>query len=112
MKKLTTLLALGAIALFVGSGCGKKETSAAPQVNGVTVDVPKLNEAFANASPELKGTVTQVGFSVRYGKYEEALMNLDKLANDPSLTEPQKKVVNEVLEQAKKLATTAPPPAQ
>jgi len=56
----------------------------------------------------LKSTVTSVGFNIRYGKYEDALMALDKLANDPNVTEPQKKVVNQLIEEAKKLANAAP----
>jgi hypothetical protein len=38
-------------------------------------------------------------------------MSLDKLANDPAVTDAQKKVVAEIIEQTKKLAS-APAPAQ
>jgi len=109
MKKLNLVLGLVAVALLAVSGCGKSNnTPAAAQVNGVTVDIPKLNEAFANASPEIKSTVTMVGFNIRYTKYEEALMALDKLANDPNVTEAQKKVVSQLIEEAKQLANAAP----
>jgi len=102
-----------AAALLLAGGCGKSSAPMAPQVNGVTVDLPKLTEAFANSSQELKSTQTQVGFNIRYGKYEEALMALDKLASDPAVTEDQKKVVNIVIEQVKKLAGATPAaPAQ
>jgi len=111
MKILNLFLGLFAAGLVLAAGCSKSQPPTAPDVNGVTVDIPKLNDAFANASPELKSTSTQVGFNIRYGKYEEALMALDKLANDPGVTEAQKKVVNELIEQAKKLANAAPPAA-
>lgn len=104
-----------AAGLLLAAGCGKSNsTQTAPQWNGVTVDLPKLTEAFANSSQELKSTETMVGFNIRYGKYEEALMALDKLVSDPAVTEDQKKVVNTVIEQVKKLAgaTPAAAPAQ
>jgi hypothetical protein len=103
------LLAAGFLAF---SGCGKSDTPPAPEVNGVIVDIPKLTEAFANASPETKAAVTQIGFNIRYTKYEDALMSLDKLLNDPSTTADQKKVVNQVIDQVKKLAGSTQAPAQ
>lgn len=113
MKTVNLLLGFFAAALLLSGGCGKSDKlPPAPQIGGVTVDIPKLNAAFADASSELKTAVTQVGFNVRYGKYEDALMALDKLANDTTITEPQKKVVNELIEAAKKLAGATPAPAQ
>jgi hypothetical protein len=115
MKKIHLLLGLVAATLLVSAGCSKADkTPKAPEFQGVQVDLPKLNAAFENASPEIKNTATQVGYNIRYTKYEDALMNLDKLVNDPNVNEAQKKVVNEVIEQVKKLAgaTPATAPAQ
>jgi hypothetical protein len=112
MKTINLLFFSVVAAMLVTTGCGKPKPPAAPEMNGVVVDIPALNAAFENASPEIKATVTQVGFNIRYTKYEDALMSLDKLLNDPSVTEAQKKVVNQVIEEAKKLASAAPPPAQ
>jgi hypothetical protein len=113
MKNLTLVLGLLVGILFVANGCGKSDkTPPAADINGVTVDLPKLSEAFANASQEVRTTVNQVGFNIRYTKYEDALMALDKLVNDPSVTEDQKKVVNQVIEQVKKLAGSQPAPTQ
>jgi hypothetical protein len=112
MKKLNLVVLTVAAALLFTAGCKKNETVQAPQFQGVTVDLPKLNDAFANTtSQDIKTTVTQVGFNLRYQKYEDALMSLDKLANDPAVTDAQKKVVAEIIEQTKKLAS-APAPAQ
>jgi len=68
--------------------------------------------AFANASPEAQTAVTQIGLDIRYKKYEDALMSLDKRLNDPSTTEDQKKVVNQVIDEVKKLAGSTQAPAQ
>ena len=108
---MNLVLGVLAAALLTVVGCGKSETPPAPQMQGVTVDIPKLTQAFENASQEIKTTVTSVGFNARYGKYEDALMALDKLANDPNVNEAQKKVVNQVIEQVKQLANAAPPAA-
>jgi outer membrane murein-binding lipoprotein Lpp len=115
MKGSTVLLNVIAAATLVLSGCSKGDkTPQSLQVDGVAVDLPKLNATFENADPEVKRVVTEVGFNLRYTKYEQALMSLDKLANDPKVTEPQKKVVNDVIEQVKKLANAgaAAAPAQ
>lgn len=109
MKTLHMLLVAAAATAFAVTGCSKSEKApTSADINGVTVDLPKLNQTFDSASPEIKSLVTQVGFNIRYGKYEDSLMALDKLANDPNVTEPQKKVVNDVIEQVKKLANAAP----
>jgi hypothetical protein len=50
---------------------------------------------------------------VRYGTYPDALAALDKLASDPSLTEPQKKAVSDLIEGVKQtLAKAATAPAK
>ena len=38
------------------------------------------------------------------------LVELDKLSNIPNLTDPQKKLVNDLIEQTKKVIEEAPPP--
>jgi len=80
----------------------------------VTVDVPKLQEAFKGANPDLMNGVTQVSTGIRYGDYMKSLAALDKLASDPNVTEAQKKVVNQVLEQVKQVVNSqaAKPPGQ
>lgn len=112
MKKVNLLLGLVAATVLVVTGCGKEKPPPPPQVGGVTVDIPKLDQAFLNASPEIRSTETQVGMNVRYQKYEDALMALDKLSNDPNVTPDQKKVVGELIDEVKKLAGAAPAAGQ
>ncbi len=111
MKLVNWLMMVLLAGLVAVAGCGKKE-SPAPVMQGVTVDLPKLQGAFATASPELQTAVSEVAMGLRYGEYPRAFAALDKLAKDPNLTEPQRKIVSEVTEQVKVLAskaTTAPP---
>ncbi len=109
VKWMTMCLLAGGLVL---TGCGKKEVPA-PVVGGVRVDLPKLQQAFATATPELQAAVSEVGMGIRYADYGRALSALEKLANAPGLTDPQKKVANETTEQVKALASKATsPPAQ
>ena len=45
--------------------------------------------------------------AIRYGQHAEALAELEKLAANASLTEPEKKVVNDVIGQVKQLLAKA-----
>ena len=97
--------------LLAFSGCGKKEpqTPAAYEIRGVKVDMPKLEQAFAGAGNDLQADVVQTTSNIRYGQYVEALVSLDKLVNNPSLNDAQKKVVNEVIEEMKQVINKAGP---
>jgi len=104
--KLTSSLfvvVLAGLLASVGSGCSKKEQAPPPAArDGVAIDTLKLQNAFPpTSSPEVIASVRAVRSGVRYGNYIDALMALDKLAADPSLTEPQKKLVADVSEQVK-----------
>ena len=100
--------------LLVVGGCGKKQPTTPPayEINGVKVDVPKLQEAFAGASPEIQADVNQTTLNLRYGMYEKSLMALDRLSSNPALNDTQKKVVNDLIEQMKQLIAKAGPSRQ
>jgi hypothetical protein len=92
-------------------GCGKSNTGTV-QGTPPPVDMPKFVQAFPTPTPDQQANLSKMQLAVRYGQYPEALVALDKLAQDASLTEPQKKAVNDLIEGLKqKLATvpTAPP---
>jgi hypothetical protein len=97
-------------ALFV-VGCGKGKTPPPPEYNQVTVNLPKLQQAFVDAPPEVKESVSMVQRDLRYSDYPKALISLDELVNNPAVTAPQKKVVNEVIDQVKKVISQASPAA-
>ena len=97
-------------ALISGAGCEKKAPPT-PVFDGVTVDLPKLNQAFATAGPDIQPLVSEVTLGVRYSDYPRAFTALDKLAKTDGLTDPQKKIVAEVTAQVKALADKAPPAA-
>jgi len=102
------------VLLFVLAGCGKKQPAVQPayEIKGVKVDVPKLQDAFAGAPPEIQADVNQTTLNLRYGMYEKSLMALDRLINNPALNDKQKKVVNDVIEEMKQLIAKAGPSRQ
>lgn len=113
-KYVSVLLAAGSL-LFVGCNRTPKQPPAS-QIQGVSVDLPKLQEAYANNSAQdVQDQLMQVSFGMRYGDYMKSLAALDKLASNPASTEQQKQVVNQVIEQVKQVLNaqqSKQPPAQ
>ncbi len=95
-------LLAGVLAL---AGCSKEKP--APVMEGVAVDLPKLQETFSAAGADAQNAVSEVRMGIRYGDYARATAALNKLAGTAGLTEAQKKVVNDITEQVKQLASKA-----
>lgn len=110
MKSKNWLMMFLLAAVVAVAGCGKKEVPP-PAPQGVTVDVPKLREAFANASPECQTAVSEVAMGVRYNDCPSAFKALAKLDSAPGVTEAQKKVITTVTEQVKQLASKSTGPS-
>ena len=72
-------------------------------INGVKVDLAKVQQTFAGASPDVRNSAAKVSRAVRCGQYAEVLGELRKLAANPGLTEPQKNVAVDVLGQLKQI---------
>jgi len=111
----TQALALGALAacLFGSAGCKKAQAPPPPgavQMAGVNLDLPKLEQEFQTASTEARSAVSQIRRLFRSGRLVTMLQELDKLSDDPSLTESQKKVVSDVIEQTRQVLTKIPTP--
>jgi hypothetical protein len=112
MKSIPWVVLALAGSLLAFAGCKKAEQPAesSPEYNGVRVDWPKLDMVFTNVSPELQGGVSLVRHAFRYGQLSQAIAELDKLASNPKLTEPQRTLVNDLLAQTKQAIAKAPPP--
>ena|ERR1035438_10470550 len=114
MKAITGIWALLTICLLASGGC-KRSGQAAPPITdyyGVKVDWPKLDAEFVSSDPALQTAAYKAKRNIFYERFPEALVALESLAGDPRLTETQKKVVNDVLEQTKQVIAKAPPPGQ
>lgn len=104
------LLAAFASALIGATGCGKNAKAAPPvALNGVTIDLPKLQQCCASSDPVVRESVDKVRLSIRYADYRTTLAELGKLANTPDISEAQKKTIYDVSEQVKRaFAKTTP----
>ncbi len=81
-------------------------------INGVKVDLPKFLDAFANCPPDQKTMEADVQLNIRYGRYVEALADLDTLSKNSSLTPAQTKITTTLLDQIKQVIAKSPTPPQ
>ena len=96
------------------TGCKKSEkqtTGPRTQYLGVQVDWPKLDTEFTNAAPEVMATAAEIKRDFRYSLFPQAMVALDKLSNTPNLTESQKKLVNDLMEQTRQVIAKMGTPA-
>ncbi len=95
------------------AGC-KKGDAGPPQgtvqMAGVNIDLPKLDTEFQNASPEVRSSVVQVKTLFRGGRLAQMVKELDNLSKNPSLTESQKKLVNDLIGQVGQVMAKIPTP--
>ena len=109
MKTTYFLFLTFAICLMTLTGCKKEDhQGSAQQFHGVNVDWPKLETEFAKAGQDVQDSLNLAKRFLRYAQFPQALMELDKLSNNPSLTDSQKKLVNDLIQQTKQEVTKAP----
>lgn len=109
MKTTQLPILLLSAAFLALAGCGKAEADKQPTpvFDGVSVDLPKLDAAFASAGADQQGYLERIRHNFRYGLYPRALQELEKLAQAPNLTDAQKKTVAELTEQVKQVMAKA-----
>ena len=93
------------------AACKKAEQPAAinQEFYGLKLAWPKLTTEFTNASPEIQASAALAAHSFRCADFPRALAELDKLSNLTGLTEPNRKVVSELLEQTRLVMAKALP---
>ena len=106
MKIIRWLVAALMFSSFIPAGSGCKKPEPPPDykiVNGVRVDMPKLEGLFASSTSEtIKKQLFDVDQNFRYGDYPKTMAALEDLSNNPDVTEDQKKTITDVLDQLKK----------
>jgi hypothetical protein len=106
---LFVVLMAGTLAMV---GCGKSTKDTPPPRQPGVVDISALQQAFPDPAPDVKASLDKLRFSARYAQFEAELVELDKLNSAPNLTDPQKKAINDVIEQVKVAIQARPAPAQ
>ena len=106
MKTINSILVIIITAMFAVVGCKKADSNAGAQ-NASAMSI--LRKAFPSPGPDFSPSIEKVAFGMRYGDYNAALAELDKLAANPSLTPDQKKAVANAAEAVKKSQAAAAP---
>ena len=114
MKNIQWIVAALLMAPLGPVGCGKSaKLQETQQVEGESVEMPKLQAAFANSTnAQLAGLVTEAASGLRYADYIKTMAALEQIASSPDATDAQKKIVTNVMEQVKKLAAKGPASGQ
>jgi len=105
------ILVILSLSLLAFTGCSKSGNAVSTEamdINGVKVDLPKLDAAMSSASTEIQTSYSMAKRSLRYRQYMQAMMDLDKFSQTPGLTDEQKKLVAQVMDQLKQVIQKMP----
>ena len=71
--------------------------------NNAPIALGQLEQALSgNTNADIQGAVRKIAADLRYGiNYDQVLVELDTLNQNPALTAPEKKVVSDTLDQVK-----------
>lgn len=111
MNKIKSLAVALILVAFAFVGCSKKADKPVDsvQINGVSVDMPKLQRTFSTeTNPEIQKVMFDLDQGFRYGDYAKALAAAEELSIKTELNDDEKKVTTDVVEQLKKLPSNAP----
>ncbi len=78
------------------------------EIEGVKVDAPALIAELADAPPQVYSQANEAISNIRYRLYVEAMMGLDNVRKQPGLTDKQKKLIGQVIDQLKQVNAKAP----
>jgi hypothetical protein len=101
----TYIVLVFTLAAVLVTGC-KKESSP-DATTTATVNTAPLDNSFKTADPAVQANVSSVKNDVRYGTYDKALADLQKLAATPNLTPEQQKAIKDVTGQVQQALTSA-----
>jgi hypothetical protein len=107
MKTTLFLIGLFAAGALTLAGCGKSEKAGAQQPSAA-MDFTKFRQAFPAATPEQQQVIAKVSQGIRYRLYPDALAALAQFSGDASLTDAQKKAVNDLAAGLNQMMTNAP----
>jgi hypothetical protein len=100
MKKSMWIFGVLAAAVLAFAGCSKSNEGAAGGAASGP-DYTSLAKSFTGATGDVQVGLDKIKTALRYSDYPTALSELEKLAANSSLTEPQKKAVGDMIQQIK-----------
>ncbi len=106
--RLPFLLMLALV--LAGCGKGKSSASAPIVVNGVSVDIPKLEATITNL--EIRRRLGNIRDAFRYNDFTTAQEQIETAVNTPGLTPEEHLAISQVVLQIRQAAAAAPAPAK
>lgn len=115
MKLIMRASAIAFAFLFAITACKKSQPQTASQDRyGIGIDWPRLDTDFRNSDQNVQATVSTIKRSILYHQFSQAISDLEKLAGNPALTDPQKKTLADLRDQTQQVMDKGLParPAQ
>src|SRR5215475_13853532 len=110
MKRILRALGIAFAFLFAISACKKSQPQTATQDRyGIGIDWPRLDTEFHNSDTSVQASVSTIKRSILYHQFPQAIADLEKLAANPTLTDPQKKTLADLREQTQQVMTKGLP---
>jgi hypothetical protein len=110
MKPIVRALGIALACLFVTSACKKSQSQAASQDRyGIGIDWPRLDTEFQNNDPAIQAATASIKRSILYHQFRQAIADLEKLATNPTLTDPQKKTLTDLRDQTQQVMAKGSP---
>ena len=104
MKPIMRALGIAFGCLFATSACKKSQPQTAGQDRyGIGIDWPRLDTEFQNNDPAIQAATVSIKRSILYHQFPQAIANLEKLAGNPALTDPQKKTLADLRDQTQQV---------
>jgi hypothetical protein len=88
-------------------GCSKSDQKGAQQPSAA-MDFTKFRQSFPTPTPEQQQVIAKVSQGIRYRLYPDSLAALAQLSGDASLTDAQKKAVDDLAAGLNQMMTNAP----
>lgn len=108
MKLTLWLVVVTATLVFATEGCKKAQTQTATQDRfGIGVDWPKLDTEFHDSEPAVRAAVASIKRSILYHQFPNAIADLQRLSSNSTLTDAQKKILNDLRDQTRQVMASA-----
>ena len=110
MKRILRALGIAFAFLFAISACKKSQPQTATQDRyGIGIDWPRLDTEFRNSDTSVQAAVSTIKRSILYHQFPQAIADLEKLAGNPTLTDPQKKTLTDLRDQTQQVMAKGTP---
>jgi hypothetical protein len=104
MKRILRALGIAIATLLAISACKKSQPQTATKDRyGIGIDWPRLDTEFRNSDTSVQAAVATIKRSILYHQFPQAIADLEKLAANPTLTDPQRKTLTDLHDQTQQV---------